>query len=115
MNLPPPILPEAGVRRPDDAAPLFAAAPHGPDWFAFLSHVTGWALASAMLLLPCLFILPRYEQTLADLNATAPAATQFALGAARFLRSYGIVLAPVALAHALVIAFWYPRAGVGDR
>lgn len=115
MNRPPPIPNDAGVAQPGYAAPWLAPAPHRPDWYAFASHLTGWALGTTLLMLPCLFILPRYEHTLADFNAKVPAATQFALGAARFLRSYGVLLAPVALAHALFVAFWYPRAGVTAR
>ena len=115
MNRPPPMPADAGVAGPGYATPWLAPAPHRPDWFAFASHLSGWVLGSALLMLPCLFILPRYEQTLADFKAEVPAATRFALGAARLFREYGIVLAPVALAHALIIAFWYPRAGVTTR
>jgi type II secretory pathway component PulF len=86
------------------------------DAFAFTRHLSGWALAAVLLITPCLFILPRYERRLDDEYAvTVPAITALALSAARFMRDHGIVLAPVALAHALMVALWYPRAGLGAR
>ena len=117
MTRPPPFQPDTGAARPDYATPFVAAAAGAghADWFAFASHLSGWVLGTALLMLPCLFILPRYERMLADFNAQVPAATQVALGAAGFMRSYGALLAPAAVAHALLVAFWYPRAGIAAR
>ena len=85
------------------------------DAFAFTRHFLGWALAVVVLTLPCIFILPRYERLLAEYNAPVPPTTAVALAAARWVRSYGILLAPVALAHSLAVALWYPRAGLNGR
>jgi len=115
MTQPPPILRDAGPIRPEYAAPSLLRPPRGLDWLAFFSHLSGWALGTTLLAVPCLFILPRYEATLADFNTPVPTSTRLALGAARMIPRYGIALAPIALAHAYLAAAWYPRAGVTAR
>jgi hypothetical protein len=89
--------------------------PHGIDWYAFWAHLCGWVLGLALVLAPCLFVLPRYEVMLKDFNAEVPQTTVMALGAARWLRAYGIFLAPLALAHSFLVAVWYARAGIAAR
>ena len=114
MNRRPPIPVDSRVVRPDYAA-WPAHAPQRLMVWTFLSHLTGWALATTVLMVPCLFVLPRYEQILAEYRAPVPDSTRIALGAARLVRQYGIALRPVALAHSWFAAAWYARAGVGAR
>lgn len=85
------------------------------DAYAFTRHLSGWLFGAVVLIVPCLFILPRYERLLDEYKVAVPSTTAFALTASRFLRDYGILLAPVALAHSLAVAVWYPRAGLGAR
>ena len=115
MTQPPPISRDAGPIRPEYAAPSLLGTPHRLNWLTFFSHLSGWALATTLLVVPCLFILPRYEAILADFKAAVPTSTRFALGAARLIPRYGIALLPIALTHAYLAATWYPRAGVGAR
>lgn len=98
---------------PDYQSPTAARFPRGFDAFAFARHLSGWAAGSVLLLIPCLFILPRYETLLTENKAQVPATTGAAIAAARWLRhSNFIVLVPVGLAHSLAIALWYPRASL---
>ena len=102
--------------RPDYETPPRAGTAGVFDAFAFARHLSGWVLAAFVLTLPCIFILPRYERMLNDEYAVAiPATTALALAAARFVRDYWILLAPVAVAHSLAVALWYPRAGLAGR
>jgi uncharacterized membrane protein len=112
---PPPLPRDARFVRPDYSGPWLTVAPHGINWLAFGGHLSGWVLGTVLLLVPCLFILPRYEEIMKDFNAEVPASTRIALGAARLLIRFGILLAPVAVAHALLVGLWYPRASVGAK
>jgi len=103
------------IPRPDYATPWPAPSSHGISWPVFASHLSGWALGTVVLLIPCLFILPRYERALADYNAPVPAVTAFAIAAARLVRDYWGLLTPIGLVHATLVALWYPRAKINAR
>jgi type II secretory pathway component PulF len=99
---------------PPDAPPL---APWGCrfDGVAFTAHLSGWLFGTVLLVTPCLFVLPRYETQLAEYKAEMPSPTRHAIAAARWVRHSGILLAPIALAHATAVALWYPRANLPQR
>jgi type II secretory pathway component PulF len=101
--------------RPDYGGVWLVRTPRGFDGFTLWAHLSGWALAAALVMGPCLFILPRYEAMLKDFNAEVPQTTLMALGAARWLRTWGIVFAPVALAHSALVAVWFARASLTSR
>ena len=85
------------------------------DSFTFVSHLSGWAFGAVLLLVPCLFVLPKYESLLAEYKVEAPTTTRAALGAARWVRQYGVALVPLAVVHSGLVALWYPRASLSRR
>jgi hypothetical protein len=103
------------IDNPHDARPPLSLAGRRFDGFTFASHLSGWAFGAVLLLTPCLFILPRYEPLLAEYRAEVPQATRYALAASRWVRHYGLLLVPVAVAHSVAVAAWYPRAGLARR
>ena len=114
MSAPPP-LPPQGMPRPDYAGPRVLPPPTLFDARAFVRQLIGWVLASFVLVVPCLFILPRYEEQLRDFRVPLPFLTQLTLYTARLVRTFWFVLIPLGLAHASIIAVWYPHAGLTAR
>jgi len=112
MSAPPPLPPPAMPPRPDYAGPRTLPPQTLFDVRAFVRQLVGWALASVVLVVPCLFILPRYEEQLKDFKIELPALTALTLYAARLVRSFWFLLIPCGLAHASIIAVWYPHAGL---
>ena len=100
---------------PHEAPPTVHPWARRFDGVAFTAHLSGWAFGTVLLVTPCLFILPRYEAQLAEYHAEMPSTTRHAIAAARWVRHYGVLLVPLAVAHAAAIALWYPRASLAQR
>jgi hypothetical protein len=115
MSGPPPLQPQGEFARPDYAGPQTAPASSLFDWRTFTRHLSGWAFGTVLLLVPCLFILPRYEEQLKDFKIELPALTVMTLSAARLLRTFWFLLVPVAVAHAAVVGLVYAHAGLAGR
>jgi hypothetical protein len=113
------------VRRGDSiptGGPLHYAAPEPPAsplivGTTFVGHLIGWAIGLGMFAWLSIYVVPRYERTIADYKLDLPSATKVLLLAAANARNGGLflLLAPVGIAHSLAAAAFLRRAGRGRR
>ena len=83
----------------------------------FVGHLVGWAVGLGMFAWLSIYVVPRYERTIADYQLDLPHATKLLLLTAAGVRDGGVflLLAPLAVAHSLGAALFLRRAGRGRR
>jgi type II secretory pathway component PulF len=86
-------------------------------WTIFAAHVVAWAMGLGMFAWLSVYVVPRYERTIADYKLALPYPTMLLLLAAANARAGGlfVLLVPVAIAHSLAAALWLRRGGRGRR
>jgi hypothetical protein len=108
-NRPPPL----PASRLDYAEPS-RRAPLRLDWYAFASHLIGWAVLGVVLFVVLAWVVPRFEDVLKDFRVTLTAPTKALLTISRS-RVLLLLLPPLAVAHAFAAAAWYPHSGRPGR
>ena len=83
----------------------------------FASHLVGWALGLGLFAWLSVYVVPRYERSIAEYQLDLPGATRLLLLAAANARHGHIflLLVPLGIAHALEAAAFLRRAGRGRR
>ena len=83
----------------------------------FFGHLVGWTLGLGLFAWLSVYVVPRYERTIADFQLDLPYASKLLLLAAANARDGGVflLLVPLGIAHALAAAVFLRRAGRGRR
>ena len=66
-------------------------------------------VASGVILVMLLFVVPQFEDLFADVGGKLPTMTRVVLGASRFVRSYGLLAALVITVGAVLLYRWLKR------
>ena len=104
------------------ASPLHYAPPEPRSspllmWTVFVGHLVAWAVGVGMFAWLSIYVVPRYERTLADYKLALPYPTALLLLAAANARDgrLFLLLGPLAIGHSLAAAAFLRRAGRGRR
>src|SRR6478752_3467993 len=83
----------------------------------FFGHLVAWGIGLGMFAWLSIYVVPRYERTLADYKLALPYPTTLLLLAAANARDgrLFLLLVPAGIAHSLAAAVFLRRAGRGRR